>query len=202
MGTGDARVTPLPGPEEIAEDYGIIDVDDVRDGTPSPGGTGSGPGAPRSPAPGPQPEDPDEPPAHARRDWRRGPQKRSRNYKPPRVTAGVRADIDAKIRFALQVPGAIWQARDPLCGGTFVQQIPDVAEAFTDIVVESADLVAFFTGPGGHFMRFLKIGAAVMPVVEVVAAHHVYHSVELAEDGTGQDGTGMGTPGQQARYAA
>jgi hypothetical protein len=96
-----------------------------------------------------------------------------------KVPAGVRGDIDAKIRFTLQVPGTIWQARDPLCGGTFCEQIPDTAEAFTDIVCDSADLVAFFTGPGGNFMKLLKLGAALMPVVQVGMAHHVYHTVEI-----------------------
>jgi hypothetical protein len=27
-------------------------------------------------------------------------------------------------------------------------------------------------------MRYLALGAAVMPVVQAVAAHHVYHSIE------------------------
>lgn len=140
--------------------------------------------------PGPVLADP--PPLHGdKRKWKQGSPKAAPR-KAVRVTAGVRGDIDAKIRFALQVPGAIWQARDPLCGGTFVQQIPDTAEAFTDIVCDSADLVAFFTGPGGNFMKVLKLGAALMPVVQVVAAHHVYHTVELAP----------ADEGEQARYAA
>jgi hypothetical protein len=50
-------------------------------------------------------------------------------------------------------------------------------------VCDSPDLVAFFTGPGGAFMRYLALGAAVMPVVQVVAAHHVYHSIEEAAAG-------------------
>ena len=148
-------VTPLLGPAEPADDL------------PPDIGAGSFPG-----------DDPA--PAHSRRDWKRAPGKRA-PARPGRITASIRGDIDAKIRFALQVPGTIWQARDPLCGGTFIEQIPETAEAFTDIVCDSADLVAFFTGPGGNFMKLLKLGAALMPVVQVTMAHHVYHSIELAE---------------------
>jgi hypothetical protein len=64
-----------------------------------------------------------------------------------------------------------------LCGGVFIQQRPEIADALTDIVCDSADLIAFFSGPGGNFMKALKVGAAVMPVIQVVAAHHVYHSI-------------------------
>ena len=39
--------------------------------------------------------------------------------------------------------------------------------------------MAFFTGPGGAFMKYLNLGAAVWPVAEMVAAHHVYHSIAL-----------------------
>jgi hypothetical protein len=82
-----------------------------------------------------------------------------------------------------------------LCGGTFVDCRPDIAEAVADIVCDSADLVAFFTGPGGAFMKYLNLGAAVWPVIEVVAAHHVYHTVEIAE---GEAGPVQ----QQGQYAA
>jgi hypothetical protein len=76
----------------------------------------------------------------------------------------------------------------------FLEQRPDIAEALTDIVCDSADLVAFFTGPGGTFMKYLNLGAALWPVAEVVAAHHVYHSVELEQDPL--------QPQQQGQYAA
>ena len=66
------------------------------------------------------------------------------------------------------------------------------AEAFTDIICDSPDLVAFFTGPGGNFMKILKVGAALGPVIQVGFAHHVYNSVELAE----------GEPQADVRYAA
>jgi hypothetical protein len=86
------------------------------------------------------------------------------------------------------VPGQIWKARDPLCGGVFVEQIPETADAFTDIVCDSADLLAFFSGPGGNFMKALKAGAALMPVVQVVAAHHVYHSIDEQQPDMQQPG--------------
>ena len=168
----------LPDPDEVddlpPEEFGPIiePADSPQDPAPA----GPGPGSSNIPGPGP-----DEPPKHAAREWRQPRARARKGTAPPKITVGLRADIDAKVRFALTVPGTIWQARDPLCGGTFVQQIPDTAEAFTDIICDSADLVAFFTGPGGAFMKYLKLGAALMPVAQVVMAHHVYHSIEIDE---------------------
>jgi hypothetical protein len=120
-------------------------------------------------------------PGHVRKDWRKPPGRPKGSGKPGRITVGIRADINAKISMPLEIMGQIWAARDSLCGGTFLAQRPAIADAFTDIVCESADLVAFFTGPGGAFMKYLNAGAALWPVIEVVAAHHVYHSVAIEE---------------------
>lgn len=136
-------------------------------------------------------------PGHVRKDWRKTPgrPRGSGAAKPGRITVGIRADIKAKIAMPLEIGGQIWAARDPLCGGRFLDQRDPIAEAFTDIVCDSADLVAFFTGPGGAFMKYLNLGAAVWPVAEMVAAHHVYHTIALEP---AQDGAGA----PEARYAA
>lgn len=176
---GDVRLLPDPGLDDDGideyEDLGVLLPDGPEIDSEASGGGGGGDGAP-----GPRtPPAADDPPRHGTKEWRRGsgPHARALGKRPVRVTASIRGDIDAKIRFTLMVPGQIWKARDPLCGGTFVDTIPDQAEAYTDIVCDSADLVAFFTGPGGNFMKILKVGAALMPVVQVVAAHHVYHTI-------------------------
>jgi hypothetical protein len=160
--------------------------------TPPPGGSAARSAEPPAPDPGA-----DEGPGHARKGWakQQAPKAARGAAKAIRVTAGIRQDINAKISMPLEISGRIWQARDPLCGGTFVQQRPDIADALTDIICDSADLVAFFTGPVGGFMKYLNLGAALWPAVEVVTAHHVYHSIALED---AQDGPG--TP--QASYAA
>lgn len=111
------------------------------------------------------------------------------------VKASVRRDILAKVSIPLETGGQIWRARDEHCGGRFLEQRPPIAEALTDIICQSPDLIDFFTGPAGGFMIYLKLAAALWPVVEAVLAHHVV--------GRGQ----RDEPGRQAapdlsRYAA
>jgi hypothetical protein len=160
----------LPSPAEIAEDVGIIDVGDESPA----GGTGRRP----EPEPGE-----DEPPPHARREWRK-PRTRAKAKAAPKITASIRDDIAGKIGFGLEIPGRIWQARDPLCGGTFIEQLPAITESLTNWVLRSPQLVTWFTSPAGSgFMLLLDTAAAVGPVASVVMAHHVYHTVELAPEG-------------------
>lgn len=186
---GSVRLLPGPGddPGEF-EDLGILLPDGVDSEPPGRAETGEGERAPEvREAPRADPE-----PAHARKEWRKQP--KGQPAKASRVTVAVRTDIDAKISLALEIPGRVWQARDPVCGGTFVEQRPAIASALTEIVCQSADLVAWFAGSGGQFMLYLNLTAACWPVATVVMAHHVYHSIGQAED--------MQQPGYQEYPAA
>jgi hypothetical protein len=195
-GPGAPAGAGLPGPEDPVWDQmaDIIDIDGStrRDDAASPASAPTPPAGDLPPAP------PDEPPLHATRAWRdrRSSGKGRGAARPPRITSAVRGDIDAKISFALEIPGRLWQARDPVCGTVFVEQRPDISAALTDIVCQSADLVAWFTGPGGNFMMVLNLMAACWPVITMAMAHHVYHSIEDAEPGEGQAAPDYG------RYAA
>lgn len=180
---GDGKVAQFPGPGEDfdrlaaeAEPFGdTISVDDAPPAsTPAPIAPTAGAGTP-----GDEPGD-DEPPGHARREWRQRT-RQSKSKAAPKITAGVRGDIEAKIGFGVELIGHAWQVRDPLCGGTWLQQTPAIAASFTNWVVRSPQLVEWFTSPAGSgFMLFLDTAAALGPVVSAVMAHHVYHSVEVA----------------------
>lgn len=195
---GTVRLLPLSDAEidgeDLVDDLGEAPFIDIPAPAP-PRSAGPPPAPPEPPAGGPGAGD-DDGPRHARRGWQ--PKQAPR---PPRggskirITATTRGDIAAKISMPLEIIGRIWEARDPLCGGVFLRQRPDIADAFTDIVCESADLVAFFTGPGGAFMKYLNAGAALWPVIEVAAAHHVYHTI-TAEAADSDAAAGAG------RYAA
>jgi hypothetical protein len=176
----------FPGPDDLVDvesDAGELIPDEAPAGNPR-GARGRAQPAGSPPLPDAGSAAPDEPPAHARREWRH---QRKTRAAPPRVTNAIRADIDAKISFALEVPGRVWQARDPVCGGVFVGQRAEISGALTDIVCQSADLVKWFTGPGGNFMLFMNLAAAAWPVATVVMAHHVYHSIEAGPDEAAPD---------------
>jgi hypothetical protein len=169
-GYAEVQAMPPPdAPDEAFEDLGVID----------PGPEMSYPAEDWEPPPAEPEAEPEPEPAHARKDWRRpsGGGKKSPG-RPPRLTQAIRGDINGKISFALEIPGRVWAARDPVCGGTFVQQRGEIADALTEIVCQSPDLVAWFTGPGGSFMLYLNLAAACWPVATIALAHHVYHTLD------------------------
>jgi hypothetical protein len=180
---------PIPSPDDpFYDDIGELVPDEPA--TPHPPGDDAAPspGAPPLPDEGPVP---DEPPAHGGRDWAK---RRTERPKAPRVTQVTRRDIDAKISLGLTISGSVWAARDPLCGGTFMEQRAEISGALTEIVCQSSDLIAWFSGSGGQFMLWLNLAAAVWPVATAVMAHHIYHSVIVDEDGAVEPDV--------ARYAA
>src|ERR1700749_4276213 len=125
-GMGMQPVMPLSADEIYGTD-GVEDLGEipfVAEDRQRPPGAGASPSAGDAPAPPPIPAD-DEGPGHARKDWRKQqqPGRAPRGaVRALRVTAGIRADINAKVSMPLAIAGGIWEARDPLCGGTFVRQ--------------------------------------------------------------------------------
>jgi hypothetical protein len=187
--------TLLPGPDDEI-DLGDLNPDgaDEIDG-PSPaemewlarhGGEAARAAANRpTAAPGPRPvaDEQEEIPA----DPAPGPvsePRGARGAKRPaavRVTATTRKDIEGKLGLMLEIPGRVWQARDPYCGGAFVGSIPEIRPALLELVCQSPDLIAWFTGVGGGFMLWLNLITACQPVLYTVWAHHVAHAIDDQE---------------------
>jgi hypothetical protein len=186
------HLTPLPDiPDPASDDAG--DVGDLDPAEPDTDGFGDWPPGwddgradygPRGKHAGPAADEPaDEQPLGP--DPQPGPLRDTRpRGTHHKITAGIRKDIDAKVGIMLELPGRVWEARDPLCGAVFVQQLPSTRSALVDLICQSPDLVAWFTGVGGGFMLYLNLLAALQPVAVTVWAHHIAHSIE--------------TPGQQA----
>ena len=184
------QVPLLPGPDDDLDEYddmGLLEPDPAE----GPAGDEGPPrgraryiaepveAEPATAVPGPVA---DGQPGHSRKGWARQQRAASAAAQPRassvRLTGKVRGDINAKISLVLEVLARGWAARDPLCGGVAVEQRPDIADALTQIVCGSPDLMAWFTGSGGQFMLWLNLAMACGPVAQVVAAHHVYHSAE------------------------
>jgi len=121
---------------------------------------------------------PDPPPGHVTRQGQRQGRPAAGHGKV-RVTAALRKDIEAKIRFVLVPTGQVWQARDPACGGTFAYQEPEISASLAEIVCDSPDLIGWFTGPAGGFMKYFRLFMALQPVGLTIYGHHVAHTIEL-----------------------
>jgi hypothetical protein len=173
----------LPSPDDDLEVDDLEELDEVglpplqEDGPAPDAGDGGGPPWWEQPA---APMDlgevvPDPAPAKI------GKGKKGGKAKGPRPTVAVRTDVHAKIRFLLVPSAQIWQARDPICGSVAVQVEPGVSESLTAIVCQSPDLLAWFTGPAGGFMVYFDLFSKLLPLFQVIFAHHVAHSIGQPE---------------------
>lgn len=195
--TTAGKLTALPGPDDDLDsedlDAGEASLDgdgqDGEIGDDLPDWLTSGQGGPPAPE---EPEIPaDRPPGRLgeKASGKGGAKGKTR------ITATLRKDVHAKIRFVLYPAGQAWQIRDQPCGGTFVQQEPEISAALAEIVCDSPDLLAWFTGPAGGFMKYFRLVMAVQPVAFMLWSHHVAH-VQLVPAGDPNQ------PQQQPAYAA
>jgi hypothetical protein len=175
---GEGGYRPFPSPDQVTGEI-LADIGElVPDDEPTPHAPAAAQPADDSPSPSEAGPAPDEPPAHATREWRKKKiGGRSKNA-PPRITAAISKDIEGKIGFLLEFPGQVWAVRDPICGGMFVQQVPAMATSGARWVCMSPQLVEWFTSTGGGFIVALDFAAACWPWFTAVMAHHVYHSIE------------------------
>ena len=119
---------------------------------------------------------PDPEPAHLSPPRRgRGQRDTGTARKPVRVTAAVKADVTAKVRIVTKSSAEIWAMRDPFCGPVAIGQEPAIADALVDLICDSPDLLAFFAGAGGAYMRYFKLFMACLPVIQVAWVHHIAH---------------------------
>jgi hypothetical protein len=94
----------------------------------------------------------------------------------PRASAAVRKDITAKIALMIGLPAGIWATADPYCGTAASAAVPAFSAALADIVVDSVDLVNWFTA-GGNYLKWLTLATTVAPVLQVVWGHHITHTI-------------------------
>lgn len=91
---------------------------------------------------------------------------------PIRITRAVRKDVEGKLAFMMTLAGSMWVSTDPICGGTFLNQTPEIAAKLTPILCQSPDVVKWFRKSAGY-MLYVDLLTVVYPVVQAIYAHHV-----------------------------
>lgn len=121
--------------------------------------------------------------------------------RPVKVTAAIRADIEAKVALMLTFPAAAWAARDPFCGRVAVDVVPPTSSALADIFCGSPDAVAFFTTTGGDYMKWLQLMTALQPLAVTYYQHHIGHTIGQDDSERGGPSGGYVPPDMSAFHA-
>lgn len=148
---------PVRPPGEPRDPYSPLTLDEARDSIP---------------------DDPDTPfdvPGEPRHD-----------DPPIRITKKVRDDIEGKLGMIYGFMTLGIQIRDPICGAALESNTDTIVPKMVPIICKSPELVKWFT-KGGGYMLWFELVMVFMPVLKVVAQHHIFHT--LGEPRTkGQEG--------------
>jgi hypothetical protein len=187
-GVGGGAIGPAPLPDGDGRDDldGLDDMEPDPEPAPPAGGwrgaftVPRGPGvadAMEPPPAEPEPPRPDPPAAKIGAGRPRAPRRAG-----GRITAAVRNDVEGKFGLMLEMGGRVFEARDPVCGGVFMAQVPAIRSSAVELILLSPDLVEWFTGVGGGFMLWFNLAAALWPVGLMAWAHHITHAVGQDQD--------------------
>ena len=119
----------------------------------------------------------------------------------PKITDATRRDIRGKVALMLMMPAAVFARRDEVCGPVLLGQVPEIADALTEVLIDSPDVVAFFTAAGGKYMKWVALGTALEPVATIAWQHHIAHRNSQG-GGPGQSWAGETVPPDMSRYHA
>jgi hypothetical protein len=103
---------------------------------------------------------------------RSAPKRRTRTRSRP-----AKPSMEPRVRVLLSMAGTAWVAVDDVCGGAFMAQVPDLAEAIGLWAKQDAKLYRWLDGMTSASGP-LAVAVAAMPVAQAVAMHHILPAIE------------------------
>lgn len=104
----------------------------------------------------------------------------------PKVSAKVKGDMSAAVGMMMMVTGPALMAKDPYCGGAFLDNSQKITDAVIPLLCRSHTVVAFFSDSSENgWLLWFNLAIALSPVAVAVGKHHIIKSVEIRQDETG-----------------
>jgi hypothetical protein len=104
-----------------------------------------------------------------------------------RITKAVREDISGKLGMMFGFMSMGLSVRDPICGGAIGDNADTIIPKLVPIICKSPDMVRWFTSKNSGYLIWFELIMVLWPVMQVVIAHHVTHSIGKPR-GAGPDG--------------
>jgi hypothetical protein len=97
-----------------------------------------------------------------------------------RITKRVRDDIEGKLGMIYGFVAMTLSAKDPICGTALADNAEAIVPKLVPFICKSPELVKWFT-KGGGYMAWFELLMVLWPVMQVVIAHHLTHSIGRPE---------------------
>lgn len=117
--------------------------------------------------------------------WQSKTAPRAPRSKPsaPKVTAKVKGDMSAAVGMMMMVTGPALMAKDPYCGGAFLDNSQKITDAVIPLLCRSHTVVAFFSDSSENgWLLWFNLAIALSPVAMAIGKHHIIKSVEIRQD--------------------
>ena len=113
------------------------------------------------------------------------PAPKTRKPRPsaPKVNAKVKGDMSAAVGMMMMVTGPALMAKDPYCGGAFLENSQKITDAVIPLLCRSHTVVAFFSDSSENgWLLWFNLAIALSPVAVAVGKHHILKTVEIRQD--------------------
>lgn len=94
-----------------------------------------------------------------------------------RVTKAIREDIQGKLGMIFGFMAMGISMRDPFCGGAIGDNADTIIPKLVPIICKSPDMVRWFTSKSSGYIVWFELMMVCWPVIQVIVAHHVTHSI-------------------------
>lgn len=98
-----------------------------------------------------------------------------------RISARVQKEVQETIEAYLGMFAAGWELKDPLCGGVAAQIVPNVAAKSVPLLARNPKIISYLS-KGNNFKDVMDFVIAIAPLVQVVYAHHMSHTIRTGPE--------------------
>lgn len=94
-----------------------------------------------------------------------------------RVTKAIKEDIQGKLAMMFGFMAMGISMRDPFCGKAIGDNSDTIIPKLVPIICKSPDMVRWFTSKSSGYIVWFELMMVCWPVIQVIVAHHVTHTI-------------------------
>lgn len=97
------------------------------------------------------------------------------------ISARIQKEIQETVEAYLGILATGFAFKDPICGPVALDIVPNVAEKAVPLLARNPKIVSYLT-KGNNFKEVMDFALAVLPLIQVVYAHHMSHTISVGPD--------------------
>ena len=105
----------------------------------------------------------------------------SRTNYQRRVSARIQKEIQETVEAYIGIFSTGWALKDPVCGNVALEITPNIAEKAVPLLCRNPKIVSYLS-KGNNFKDIMDFVLAILPLIQVVYAHHMSHTISTGPE--------------------